>query len=188
MVGIHVFRCAGAVTLDRRRLCGIGCGRNGASLLADTSVSNADNYRRALPTVWHDPVSAVIVSFRYFRSTPVSAVWCCSMCRRRSDPGVVGVSKIARVEINTRSCSCHCRTLCRVVDLEYRVESDVCVSGDCEWFRKRQTPRRTGAFVRQRGVNQAATAPCDSHSSLVAFCTRTTQTIQPTKGSRTQSP
>ena len=93
----------------------------------------------------------------------------CCILVRSDHPRSLGDPENSRsfCRSNTR-CGSYCGSR-RFVVLEYCVQPDIRVISFSSG--KRQTPRRTGAFAKQRVAYQAATAPCASHSSLAAFCT-----------------
>lgn len=161
--------CASVATaaLVRRWLLGSCCGRDGSTVLAHSTVSVVDDYWRSLSAVWDDPIISFAFTFRSLGVFAVSTVRVCCVSVRNDHPCSVGDSENSRsfCGSNTRCGSC-CGSR-RFLDLEHRVQSDICVI--CVSSGKRQTPRRTGAFAKQRFADQAATAPCASHSSFAAF-------------------
>lgn len=155
--------------LARRWLLGPCCGRIGSTVFADSTVSVVDDYGCSLSAVRDDPISSFALTFRSIGIFAISAFRICCVFVRNDHPCPVGDPENSRSFCCSHTrCSCCCGSR-RFLDLEHRVQPDFCVirvsSG------KRQTPRRTGAFAKQRISYQAATAPCDSHSSFAAFCT-----------------
>ena len=138
-----------------------------SAVLAHSTVSVVNDHRCSLSAVWDDSIGTGNHASRSFVIVAVSAFRGCCLPVRSDHSRSLGDSENSCSFCRSDTRCGRCRGNRRLVDLEHCVQPDIClisVSGG-----KRQTPRRTGAFVKRRIAYQAATAPCASHSSLAAF-------------------
>ena len=103
---------------------------NGSAVFADSSMPNAHAYWSSLPLMRNDQVGAISLEIRYCVVSSLSTIWSAGIHRGARDSRDVGVAENTSCEHREGSRFFIARTLRYFVDLEYRVQSHICLSAN----------------------------------------------------------
>ena len=132
--------------------------RHGAALLTDSALSDADDHGRPLSALRDDAFGAFVHAARCAGRSPIPAVWCSGVCRRTDGPPFVGIAEDEDIECHSCTSSARCHSVCRFVDLEYRVQSHLHLISELV--------RKTTNAPENRGVCVTADDESGSDSAL----------------------